>query len=96
MAEKKKKKEAESPKEAEPKIMTIPLRDAFTAPRKKRARKAVSIVKRYLLRHLKDDDIKISAKLNEALWARGIEKPPRKIRVKVTEEEGIRQADVLS
>lgn len=92
MAEKKK---IEEKKEEEAKIYTIPLRDAFSAPRKKRTRKAVKIVSAYLKRHLKTEDVKISGKLNETLWVRGIEKPPRKIRVKVTGEDGIYTADTI-
>ncbi|MFH1789354.1 MAG: 50S ribosomal protein L31e [Candidatus Altiarchaeota archaeon] len=89
------KKKTEEKKEPEAKVYTIPLRDAFNFPRKKRTEKAVKIVAAYLKRHLKSVNVKLSAKLNEALWARGIEKPPRKIRVKVTEEEGVYTADVL-
>ncbi len=93
MAAKKKKEEA--PKEKEPKIYTIPLRDAFNFPRKKRVGKAVDIVKRYLQRHAKAEEFNISATLNEALWARGIEKPPRKIRVKLVDEAGVLVADLV-
>lgn len=91
MAEKKKTEE----KKEEAKIYTIPLRDAFSAPRKKRTRKAVKIVSAYLKRHLKTEDVKISGKLNETLWVRGIEKPPRKIRVKVSDIDGVLTADTL-
>lgn len=95
MTEKKTKKEKEVPKEKPPKVYTIPLRDAFSAPKKKRASKAVLVIKKYLKRHVKSDDVKISAKLNEALWSRGIEKPPRSIKVKVAEEEGVLTADTV-
>lgn len=66
-------------------IYTIPLRDAyFKAPRPKRANRAVKEIKMYLARHMKseEDKVWIDNPVNEAVWARGIQKPPRKIRVK--------------
>ena len=92
---KEKKKGVKEKKEPEVKVYTIPLREAFLIPRKKRVKKALVIVRKYLTQHLKSESVKISKALNEALWVRGIEKPPRKIRVKVSEEEGIYTADVV-
>lgn len=66
-------------------IYTIPLRDAYLkAPRPTRANRAVKEIKQFLARHMKSDEEKvwIDNPVNEALWARGIQKPPRRIRVK--------------
>jgi len=65
-------------------VYTIPLMEVKTAPRWKRSKRAVYEVRRYLARHMKTsiEDVKISGDLNEALWARGGQKPPAKIRVK--------------
>ena len=66
-------------------VYTIPLRDAyFKAPLPKRAPRAVKEVKTFLARHMKTEAEKvwIDNPVNEALWARGIQKPPRRIRVK--------------
>jgi large subunit ribosomal protein L31e len=44
------------------------------------------------MRHMKagPEDIWIDARVNEAVWARGIQKPPNKIRVKVIKfEDGL-------
>jgi large subunit ribosomal protein L31e len=44
------------------------------------------------MKHMKidDDSIKITNEVNEKIWARGIQKPPRKIKVRVTKDsEGI-------
>ncbi|MEM1574981.1 MAG: 50S ribosomal protein L31e [Nitrososphaerota archaeon] len=59
----------------------IPLRDVWEAPKKKRAKKAIRIIKDFAKRHMKAEEIKISEKVNELIWSRGIEKPPRKIKV---------------
>jgi large subunit ribosomal protein L31e len=74
-------------------IYTIPLRDAYyKAPRPKRAKRAVSEIRHYLARHLKAEEEKIwlDNPVNEAIWARGIQKPPRRIRVKAIKfEDGV-------
>jgi large subunit ribosomal protein L31e len=79
-------------------IYTIPLRDAKNYPNWKKTNKAVKLVREYLSRHMKvdEDKIKIKASLNEALWARGLEKPPLKIRVKaIKAEDGVVEAEVV-
>lgn len=65
-------------------VYTIPLREAKKAPRWKRSKRAVYEVRRYLAKHLKTpiEEVKISRDLNEAIWARGSEKPPARVRVK--------------
>ena len=69
-------------------IYTIPLRKAFGSPRTKRTSKAVKIVREFLAKHMKvtEDHISISEVVNSALWQRGIQKPPRRIKVKVIKE----------
>ena len=78
-------------------IYTIPLRDLLRTPRTKRAPKAIKLVKEYVARHRKADleDIWIDQDVNEAIWARGIEKPPNKIKLKVTWVEGDDLIEVL-
>jgi len=73
-------------------LYTIPFRDVKHAPRHKRTKRAIKILKHYIERHMKVNpiDIRIDPELNEELWKRGIEKPPRKIRVRaVKDTEGI-------
>jgi len=67
-------------------IYTIPLREAFKAPTTKRANKAVKIVKRFLAEKLSLEDVKLDSSVNNALWNRGMEKPPRRIKLEVTRE----------
>ncbi len=70
----------------------IPLREKIrVVPRYKKTNKAVKTVKEFLVKHMKIRDrdlnkIKIDTYLNEALWFRGIRKPPHKIKVKAVKE----------
>lgn len=50
-------------------------------PRWKRSKRAVGIVKEFIIKHMKADEVKIDAEVNDLIWSRGNEKPPRKIRV---------------
>ena len=67
---------------------TIPLREAFDVPRTRRASKAVKVVREFLIRHTKAKNIVLDSSVNDALWERGIKKPPRRIKVTVTTEDG--------
>ncbi|MDT7885769.1 MAG: 50S ribosomal protein L31e [Thermoproteota archaeon] len=67
----------------EERIMTINLRDAKKAPLYKRSKKAVKLLKELVKRFTKQKEIWISQEVNEAIWKRGIKKPPRKIKVKI-------------
>lgn len=64
-------------------IYTIPLRVVKNVPRTKRAPRAIKEVKKFISRHMKTplEDIWIDQPLNEAIWARGIQKPPSRIKV---------------
>ncbi len=74
----------------EERVYTVPLKTARYVPPNKRASKAVRILKRFIERHLKTDNVIILPEVNEKIWERGIEKPPRKIRVKASKDsEGI-------
>jgi len=71
------------------KFYTINLRDAWKAPRIKRAPKAVRIVKDFVKRRMKVDDVKISNAVNQEIWKRSIKEPPRKIKIRaVKDKEG--------
>jgi large subunit ribosomal protein L31e len=68
-------------------VYIIPLRDVKRVPRTIRSPKAVRLVREFLKRHMKSDDIKIDSSVNEKIWERGIQKVPPKIKVKATKEE---------
>ncbi|AKB84750.1 50S ribosomal protein L31e [Methanococcoides methylutens] len=65
-------------------IYTIPLREAKLAPRWKRSSRAVSLIRKFLIRHMKADpsQIKIDASVNHKIWERGSQKPPSSIRIR--------------
>lgn len=65
-------------------IYTIPLRKAKDLTRSRRADNAVRDVKRYLVRHMKADNVWLDQTVNEALWSNGKYSIPSRIRVKAT------------
>ena len=64
-------------------IYTIPLRDAYEHPRNKRGKRAINMIKAFALRHMKADDVRVSEGVNSAILRDGIEKPPRRIKVRM-------------
>ena len=95
--QKRKKKEEEI---AEERFYTIPLQKALVRPPKKRAPRAMQLIKLFIAKHMKMDmkvsedeeaeelpQLVVSQEVNEKIWNRGIEKPPRKIKVRVTKDK---------
>ncbi len=78
----------------------IPLRKKTrVVPRYKRTNKAIKTIKEFLVRHMKIRDrdlkkIKLDKYLNEAVWFKGIKKPPIRIKVKVVKEGDIVKAEL--
>lgn len=79
----------------EEKIFTIPLREAFEKERTHRAKIASEIVKEFLMKHMKSENVKIGKSINENVWSRGIQKPPRRVRVHALKEGDIVYAELL-
>ncbi len=76
-------------------IYVIPLRDTWRAPRWRRANTAIKDIRSFLVRHMKSEDVKLDASINEKVWERGSEKPPRRIRVRAMKfEDGEVQAEL--
>jgi len=68
----------------EERAYTIPLRVVYNrAARKERAKRAMNHIREFIARHMHADpeNVKIHTSVNEIVWQRGIEKPPRKIKV---------------
>ena len=95
--QKKKKKEEEI---VEERIYTIPLQKALVRPPKKRAPRAMQLIKAFITKHMKLEvkvseeeeaeelpQLVVSKEVNEKIWDRGIEKPPRKIRVRAAKDK---------
>lgn len=70
-------------------VLTLNLRDVKKASRIRRAPYAVRLIRRLIARHVKvdEDKVKLSERLNNVIWSNGIQKPPSKIKVKVTKRE---------
>ena len=94
------KKKEEEEEFVEERIYTIPLGKAWVRPPKRRAPRAMQLIKAFVTKHMKMDmrveeeeekeelpRLIISNEVNEKVWSRSIEKPPRKIRVRVAKDE---------
>ena len=67
---------------------TIPLRKEWLkSPKYRRAKKAVTAIKDFLIKHMKSEDIKIGKHLNEKIWKHGMKNPPCRIKVNVIKDE---------
>ncbi len=97
--EKPAKKKGKEEEIVEERIYTIPLGKASVRPPKKRAPRAIQLIKAFVTKHMKlkmpmeeeEEEgelpkLIISGEINEKIWARGIEKPPRKIRVRAAKD----------
>ena len=65
-------------------IYTVPLRDAYKTVKVKRTSRAAKILKSFLARHMRtqQERVKLGAEVNSLIWSKGMEKPPRRIKVK--------------
>jgi len=67
---------------------TIPLRKEWLkSPKYRRAKKAVTAIKGFLIKHMKSEDIKLGKHLNEELWKHGMKNPPCRIKVNVIKDD---------
>lgn len=82
-------------------VYTIPLSITKQIPKTKRAPRAIKEIKEFVRKHMAESlpedeekgekrDVWVDYKLNELIWSRGIENPPRKVRVKAIRfEDGL-------
>jgi len=83
-------------------IYTVPLTVTKQVPRTKRAPRAIKEIKEFVRKHMAEElpeedetkgekkDVWVDYRLNELIWSRGIENPPRKVRVKAIRfEDGL-------
>ena len=100
VAEKITKKKKYEEEIVEERTYTVPLSRALVRPPKKRAPRAMQLVKVFITKHMKLEmkvseeeeeeelpQLIISQEVNEKVWAKGIEKPPRKIRVRAAKDK---------
>lgn len=94
------KKKKEEEEIVEERTYTIPLQKALVRPPKKRAPRAMQLLKAFITKHMKLEmkvseeeeeeelpQLIISQEVNEKIWDKGIEKPPRKIRVRAAKDK---------
>jgi len=73
----------------------IPLKKGvLKVPQYKRAKRAVKVIREFLVRHMKVEDrdvrkVKIDRYLNNEIWFRGIKKPMNKVKVKAKKIDGV-------
>ena len=96
-----KKKKEEEEEIVEERIYTVPLAKAWIMPPNKRASRAMRMLRSFIIKHMKLEarreeeseeeeepkQLVISNEVNERVWGRGIEKPPRKIRVRAAKDK---------
>jgi large subunit ribosomal protein L31e len=83
-------------------VYTIPLTVTKIVPKTKRAPRAIKEIREFVRRHMTEEtstdtkekeppkEVWVDYRLNEVIWARGIEHPPAKIRVKAIRfEDGL-------
>jgi large subunit ribosomal protein L31e len=70
-------------------IYTIPLGDAYAASRNNRVPRAMKLLRQFVARHMKAEDARvvISEALNQHIWERSIQRPPRRVKVRLIREE---------
>jgi len=75
-------------------IYTVPLGDAYDVSRNKRVPRAVKLLRAFIARHMKADGEKVtlSEALNKHLWRGSIQRPPRRVKVRLIKDEGFIRA----
>jgi len=73
----------------EERMYVVPLRKVKEAPRNERAARATRVLREFVIKHSKCENVKIDKSLNEKLWENGIQSSPSKIKIKIVKgEEG--------
>jgi large subunit ribosomal protein L31e len=94
-------KKEEEEEIVEERIYTIPLGKAWITPPRKRTPRAMRMIRSFMIKHMKLEARKgeegeeeeepkrlvISNEVNEKVWGRGVEKPPKKIRVRAAKDK---------
>ncbi len=74
----------------------VPLRQYWRmAPRYKRAKRAVNGLRRFVIRHMKVDEVKIGKELNDFILERGQRKPPARVQVTIVKEDMIGKVNIM-
>ncbi|MEB3861713.1 MAG: 50S ribosomal protein L31e [Desulfurococcales archaeon] len=65
-------------------VYIVPLQRVYWGRRTNRADRAVKLLRRFVQRHTGADHVIIDTEVNNYIWSRGREKPPRRIKVLVS------------
>jgi large subunit ribosomal protein L31e len=70
-------------------IYTVPLRFTKSIPRTQRAKHAVVQIRKFVVSHMgaESDNMWMDPQVSQVIWKRGIQKPPARIRIRVTKFE---------
>lgn len=89
--EEKPSKEEKPPREeievVEEKLIALNARKAWITPRKKRSARVLRMLRERVKRVMKVEDVKISGEVNEMIWSKGAENPPRKLEVRAVRDK---------
>lgn len=72
---------------SEEKVVTISLRRVYDGRKANRAARAIRRLKEIIQKRTHAEEVKIDGAINELVWSRGIEKPPRKVTLRIVIEE---------
>ncbi len=71
------------------KIYTINIRKAISkVPRWEKSKRGMAIIKSFLKKNMKGDDVKIGKSITEEIWEKGNQNPPKSIRIHAIQTEG--------
>jgi len=77
-------------------IHVIPLKYVYFGRRKNRADRVIRLIRKYVKRHFKEaEKIIIDSLVNEYVWSRSREKPPRRVVVEIRFDKNEKIARVL-
>ncbi len=68
-------------------VYVVPLKRVYWGRRTNRASRAVRMIRDFVRRHTKADRVVIMNEVNELVWSRSREKPPRRVKILVKVEE---------
>jgi large subunit ribosomal protein L31e len=68
-------------------VYTINLGKVLLSPDNQRAKRAINMIKEFARHHMKTEEVKLEEDVSHLVWSRGIRRPPRKIRVRMTKTD---------
>tara|TARA_Y100000310_G_scaffold342434_1_gene445683 strand:+ start:1499 stop:1972 length:474 start_codon:yes stop_codon:yes gene_type:complete len=81
---------------AQEKTFVIPLRKHWRkAPVYKRSKRALNALRKFIIKHMKTNDVKIGKELNELIFSRGFRTPPGKVQVTAVKDENVAKVNLV-